>query len=102
MKRKAISKKTRQLVLEKYNCHCAYCGKVLDIKTLRVDHLESIRNGGADDISNLIPARTDTKYWHDYIFGKATDIRFLKGRLKFTINGKENYPAPFPSAVIIY
>ncbi|WP_081307060.1 DNA N-6-adenine-methyltransferase [Streptococcus dysgalactiae] len=50
----------------------------------------------------LIPARTDTKYWHDYIFGKAKDIRFLKGRLKFTINGKENYPAPFPSAVIIY
>ncbi|HEN5962516.1 DNA N-6-adenine-methyltransferase [Streptococcus agalactiae] len=50
----------------------------------------------------LIPARTDTKYWHDYIFGKATDIRFLKGRLKFTINGKENHPAPFPSAVIIY
>ena len=47
----------------------------------------------------LIPSRTDTKYWHDYIFGKADDIRFLKGRLKF--GGSKN-PAPFPSAVIVY
>ena len=47
----------------------------------------------------LIPARTDTAYWHDYIFGKADDIRFLRGRLKF--GGSKN-PAPFPSAIIIY
>ena len=47
----------------------------------------------------LIPSRTDTKYWHDYIFGKADDIRFLKGRLKF--GGSKN-PAPFPSAVVVY
>ncbi|MGG4783988.1 phage N-6-adenine-methyltransferase, partial [Morganella morganii] len=31
----------------------------------------------------LIPARTDTTYWHDFIFDKANDIRFLRGRLKF-------------------
>ena len=47
----------------------------------------------------LIPSRTDTKYWHDYIFGKADDIRFLRGRLKF---GDSKNPAPFPSAIIIY
>ena len=47
----------------------------------------------------LIPARTDTSYWHDYIFGKADDIRFLRGRLKF---GDSKNPAPFPSAIIIY
>lgn len=47
----------------------------------------------------LIPARTDTTYWHDFIFDKADDIRFLKGRLKFG-NGKNS--APFPSAIIIY
>lgn len=56
VKRKAISKKIRQLVLEKYDCHCAYCGKILDIKTLRIDHLEPFRNGGDDDISNFMPA----------------------------------------------
>lgn len=47
----------------------------------------------------LIPARTDTAYWHDYIFGKADDIRFLRGHLKF---GDSKNPAPFPSAIIIY
>ena len=50
----------------------------------------------------LIPARTDTTYWHDYIFNKASEIIFLKGRLKFEINGKSTNPAPFPSALIIY
>ena len=46
----------------------------------------------------LIPARTDTSYWHDYIFGNA-QIRFLRGRLKFDDTNK---PAPFPSAIIIF
>ena len=46
----------------------------------------------------LIPARTDTKYWHEYIFGKA-EVRFLKGRVKF---GEAKQGAPFPSAVIVY
>ena len=45
----------------------------------------------------LIPARTDTRYWHDYIFPYASGIKFLKGRLKFG-NGKNS--APFPSAII--
>ena len=47
----------------------------------------------------LIPSRTDTAYWHNYIFGKADDIRFIKGRLKF--GGSKN-PAPFPSAIIVF
>ena len=47
----------------------------------------------------LIPARTDTTYWHDYIFGHATDIRYIKGRLKF---GDGKNPAPFPSAVVVW
>jgi site-specific DNA-methyltransferase (adenine-specific) len=48
----------------------------------------------------LIPARTDTRYWHDYIFTKA-EVRFLKGRVKFGRNGIHG-PAPFPSAVVIF
>ena len=47
----------------------------------------------------LIPARTDTTYWHNYIFGKASEVRFVKGRLKFG-DGKNS--APFPSAVIVF
>jgi len=46
----------------------------------------------------LIPARTDTRYFHEYIYGKA-EIRFLKGRLKF--GGSKN-SAPFPSMIVIF
>jgi phage N-6-adenine-methyltransferase len=46
----------------------------------------------------LIPARTDTKYWHDYVM-KAKEIRFVRGRLKF---GDGRNSAPFPSAVVIF
>jgi len=48
----------------------------------------------------LIPARTDTKYWWNYIFPYA-EIRFIKGRIKFENNGKKA-PAPFPSAIAIF
>jgi site-specific DNA-methyltransferase (adenine-specific) len=46
----------------------------------------------------LIPARTDTKYWHKFIFGKA-EIRFMEGRVKFS---SSKHPAPFPSAVVVF
>ena len=46
----------------------------------------------------LIPARTDTRAFHDYIYGKA-DIRFVRGRLKF---GGANNSAPSPSMVVVY
>jgi len=46
----------------------------------------------------LIPSRTDTRWWHDYIM-KATEIRFIKGRLCFD---DCNSPAPFPSAIIVF
>lgn len=49
----------------------------------------------------LIPARTDTRYWHSYIQGKAT-VKFIKGRLKFENNGVPKDAAPFPSALVIY
>ncbi len=48
----------------------------------------------------LIPARTDTKWFHEYIYDKPNvEIRFLKGRLKFV--GAE-HSAPFPSMVVIF
>ena len=46
----------------------------------------------------LLPARTDTKWFHDYIYGKA-EIRFIKGRVRFG-EGLDN--APFPSMIVIY
>lgn len=46
----------------------------------------------------LIPARTDTRYFHEYIYGKS-EIRFIRGRLKFN-DCKQS--APFPSMVVVY
>ena len=46
----------------------------------------------------LIPARTDTKYFHEFIYNKA-EIRFVKGRLKF---GACKNSAPFPSMVVVF
>lgn len=45
----------------------------------------------------LIPARTDTAYWHDYVM--KGEVRFIRGRLKFS--GSKN-SAPFPSAIVIF
>lgn len=46
----------------------------------------------------LIPARTDTRYFHDFIYHVA-DIFFIKGRLKFS-NSKNS--APFPSMICVF
>lgn len=46
----------------------------------------------------LIPSRTDTKYFHNYIYGRS-EIRFIKGRLKF---GDSKNSAPFPSMIVIF
>ncbi|WP_258088392.1 phage N-6-adenine-methyltransferase [Weissella fangxianensis] len=49
----------------------------------------------------LIPSRTDTTYWHEFIQNKSI-VKFLKGRLKFELNGKAMDAAPFPSAIVVY
>ena len=49
-------------------------------------------------VAMLLPARTDTKWFHDYIYGKA-EVRFIKGRLKF---GGAEQGAPFPSMVVVF
>lgn len=46
----------------------------------------------------LIPARTDTRWFHDHIYNKS-EIRFIKGRLKF---GDSMTSAPFPSMIVIF
>lgn len=48
----------------------------------------------------LIPARTDTRWFHEYIYDKPdVEVRFLKGRLKFS---GAAYNAPFPSMVVVF
>lgn len=47
----------------------------------------------------LVPARTDTRWWHDWVIPYAADVRFIKGRLKF---GGHKNSAPFPSAIVVF
>jgi phage N-6-adenine-methyltransferase len=50
-------------------------------------------------VVGLVPARTDTAWWHDWVQDKA-EVRFVRGRLKFGKLGRQS--APFPSAVVIW
>ena len=53
--------------------------------------------GGGVRVVSLVPARTDTAWWHDYCIHQ--EVRFIRGRLKF--GGSKN-SAPFPSALVIF
>ena len=57
---------------------------------------ESAAEGSATVVC-LVPARTDTAWWHEYC--KSAEVRMLRGRLKF---GGSQSGAPFPSAVVIF
>lgn len=54
--------------------------------------------GNADVVVMLLPARTDTRWFHEYIYQKA-EVRFIRGRLKF---GDSTNSAPFPSMVVVF
>ena len=53
----------------------------------------------ADVAVFLIPARTDTRWFHEVVLPKAKEIRFIKGRLKF---GDAVNSAPFPSMIVVF
>ena len=56
---------------------------------------ESAKHGAT--VVCLLPARTDTRWWHDYC--QRGDVTFVRGRLKF---GGHKNSAPFPSAVVVF
>lgn len=47
----------------------------------------------------LLPARTDTRWFHNIVIPLASEIRFIKGRLRF---GDAKTGAPFPSMVVVF
>lgn len=69
-------------------------------KWVKKSHDEVIENGST--VVMLIPARTDTSYFHDYIYNKF-EIRFLRGRIKFVNpeTKKQGDSAPFPTMIVI-
>ncbi len=65
-------------------------------KWVRKAYEESHKDGTI--VVLLIPARTDTRYFHDYILHRS-EIRFIRGRIKF---GDAKHNAPFPSMIVIF
>jgi site-specific DNA-methyltransferase (adenine-specific) len=66
----------------------------------------AVRNGAT--VVCLVPARTDTRWFHEIVWNEAThqlrpgcEVRFLKGRLRFSGDGTVANSAPFPSVVVV-
>lgn len=62
---------------------------------------DRVSRRGAALVVGLLPARTDTAWWCDFVAPRA-EIHFLRGRVKFLLDGKEQAGAPFPSAIAIW
>lgn len=58
-----------------------------------------IKSNHSIDIVLLLPARTDTKWFHNYLVNEFCSVYFIKGRLRFY---PSNNPAPFPSMICIF
>ena len=51
----------------------------------------------------LLPSRTDVEWWHDFVIAGKAEVRFLRGRVRFLLDGVAmKAGAPFPSAVVIF
>jgi len=74
-----------------------WCNPPYSMNAQFVNHASEQRNN-CSIIVMLLPARTDTRWFHDYVYGKA-EIEFIKGRLKF---GDSKNSAPFPSMLVIF
>ena len=57
-----------------------------------------VEQGRARCVVALVPSRTDTRWWHEHIAGRA-DVYLLRGRLTF---GEADQVAPFPSALVVW
>lgn len=61
--------------------------------------VKKCRWGKAKVAVALLPARTDTAWFHDHIYHHTADMRFIRGRLRF---GGHKNPAPFPSMIVCW
>lgn len=61
--------------------------------------LKEIESGDTKIAVFLLPAYTDVKWFHEIVLLKASEIRFIKGRLKF---GEHNNTAPFANMLVVF
>lgn len=88
-KRRKLSKEERMKVYEKCKGYCAYCGCALEYKDMQVDHVNPIRCGGEDDISNMLPACRSCNHYKSAL--KPEEFRkYLSGIPKKTYEGQHS------------
>ena len=83
-RRKALSKDMRRKVYGMYGGHCAYCGREIDIKDMQVDHVQSVKLGGADEIANYRPACRSCNFYKSTmsVEGLREQLGLIVGRLE--------------------
>jgi site-specific DNA-methyltransferase (adenine-specific) len=69
------------------------------IKSWLEKGLLEIEKGNSKTVVFLLPSYTDVKWFHEIVIPKVTELRFIKGRLKF---GKHKENAPFASMIVIF
>jgi phage N-6-adenine-methyltransferase len=86
-------------LLQQWGSHTAFCNPPYgrDMAQWARKCFEASESGAT--VVLLAHARTDTRWFHDWVYNKATEIRFVKGRLKF---GDAKNSAPFPSMVAVF
>ena len=56
MGRIKLSKSERQKLYDRFNGHCAYCGREIEYKDMQADHVKPLKIGGEDNVENILPA----------------------------------------------
>lgn len=64
--------------------------------------IHEVKAGRAKQVFALIPARTDTKLFHDDIMPNASAIYFIRGRIQFKQGNNNLMDAPFPSMLVVF
>ena len=80
-----------------YNTFCVVDHAAVE-QWVKKAHDESQRSG-VDCVVCLCPARTNTEYFHNIVLKEASEVRFIKGRLKMQGHAKQS---PFPSCVVVF
>lgn len=61
---------------------------------------EAARRGAV--VVGLLPASTDLAWWHEDVAGHASDIRWIRGRVRFITDGPYRASGFFPSVVVVW
>ncbi len=60
------------------------------------------RDSRADVVVGLLPASTDLAWWHEDVLGHASEIRYLRGRVRFLTDGPYRASGFFPSVIVVW